>query len=344
MAKEKALVICPGRGTYNASELGYFHKHHSNKKEFLASLDALRAETGQAAISALDAADAHKVSVHGTGDNASLLIYACALADFMDIDRDRFDIACVTGNSMGWYLALAAAGALSLSDGAMLVNTMGTLMHEEADGGQVVYPIVDENWNADPAKIATVNTVIEGAKAKSDCDVHISIRLGGMIVLAANKAGLSYLKSTLPAQEHFPMLLRHHAAFHSPILDPIVGRAQSMLSADMFGGPSIPMVDGEGRVWNNASTDVDALYDYTLGAQINRTYDFSKAVEVASKEFAPDRIIILGPGTTMGGATAQSLIPHAWRGMTDKASFLSLQKSDPYIIAMGMDDQRALVV
>jgi [acyl-carrier-protein] S-malonyltransferase len=40
------------------------------------------------------------------GDNASLLIYACALADFAAIDRDRFEVVAVTGNSMGWYLAL----------------------------------------------------------------------------------------------------------------------------------------------------------------------------------------------------------------------------------------------
>lgn len=30
-----------------------------------------------------------------------LLIYACALADFAAIDRDRFEVVAVTGNSIG---------------------------------------------------------------------------------------------------------------------------------------------------------------------------------------------------------------------------------------------------
>jgi [acyl-carrier-protein] S-malonyltransferase len=74
----------------------------------VAQLDAYRARLGQPTISALDGADKYSPSLHMPGDNASLLIYACALADFAAIDRDRFEVVAVTGNSMGWYLALLA--------------------------------------------------------------------------------------------------------------------------------------------------------------------------------------------------------------------------------------------
>ena len=62
------------------------------------------------------------------------------------------------------------------------------------------------------------------------------------------------------------------------------------------------------------------------------------------KEFAPDRVAILGPGNTLGGAVAQSLISMRWRGLNDKSSFIERQKVDPLILAMGMPEQRNLVI
>ncbi|GIU10656.1 hypothetical protein TUM4641_27700 [Shewanella morhuae] len=56
------------------------------------------------------------------------------------------------------------------------------------------------------------------------------------------------------------------------------------------------------------STDTAKLREYTLGEQVVKPYDFSKAIVVAMKEFAPDRVIVLGPGNTLGGPVAQSLI------------------------------------
>ena len=80
--KEKLLVVCPGRGTYNATELGYLKRHHAGGGAQVARLDAYRTGLGQPTISALDGAEKYSPSLHMPGDNASLLIYACALADF----------------------------------------------------------------------------------------------------------------------------------------------------------------------------------------------------------------------------------------------------------------------
>ena len=37
--KEKLLVICPGRGTYNATELGYLNRYHNGGGEPVRRLD-----------------------------------------------------------------------------------------------------------------------------------------------------------------------------------------------------------------------------------------------------------------------------------------------------------------
>jgi [acyl-carrier-protein] S-malonyltransferase len=340
--KEKALVVCPGRGTYGAAELGYLKTHHAARRDMVGRLDALRQSTGQIPISELDGADKFAPSTHMTGDNASLLIYACALADFAAIDRDRYEIVAVTGNSMGWYLALACAGVLDFDAGARLVNNMGTIMHSHGKGGQIVWPIIDANWCIDDEKINLVSNMLAEAKAISNISVHVSIQLGGMIVFAGDDAGLKWLNERLPKDDRFPMRLMHHAAFHSPLLDDIVPRARQANPASDFGGGAVAAVDGQGRIWSPKAFDPAAIYDYTLGAQLNRPYDFTRAVQVAAAEFAPDKIIVLGPGTTLGAPTAQALIANRWRGLSGKADFQVRQADNPVILSMGIAQQRAM--
>ncbi len=341
--KEKALVICPGRGTYNASELGYLKTHHATKTVMVAKLDAIRREQGQIAISELDAAEKYTPSIHMTGDNASLLIYACALADFAAIDRERYDVIAVTGNSMGWYLALACAGVVDFEGGARLVNNMGGMMHQHGKGGQIVWPVVDTDWQFDPEKIKLANALLVEAEDNADISVHISIRLGGMLIFAADDAGLKWLTERLPKDDRFPMRLMHHAAFHSPLLDHIPSMARAANAQSDFQAGDITAIDGQGRIWSPKAFDPVAIYDYTLGAQINRTYDFTRAVQVAAAEFAPDKIIVLGPGTTLGSPAAQALIASGWRGLSGKGDFQKRQANDPVILSMGIAEQRALV-
>lgn len=342
--KQKALVICPGRGTYNAAELGYLKTHHAARRDMVAKLDALRKSGGQTAISELDGADKYAPSVHMTGDNASLLIYACALADFAAIDREKYDIVAVTGNSMGWYLALACADILDFEGGARLVNNMGGMMHNHGKGGQIVWPIVDADWRIDIEKVNLINNLIEKSKVDSAISLHISIQLGGMVVFAADEPGLKWLAERLPKDDRFPMRLLHHAAFHSPLLDHIVPMARAANPASDFGVGTISAIDGQGKIWSPKAFDPAAIYDYTLGAQLNRTYDFTRAVQVAAAEFAPDKIIVLGPGTTLGAPTAQALIANNWRGLSGKADFQARQAENPAILSMGIAEQRALVV
>lgn len=341
MSKKTAIVVCPGRGTYNADELGYLTRHHSDKASFIDMIDRIRKEAGQEAISTIDGADKFSPSLHGSGENASLLIYACAMADFFSIDREQYDIVGVTGNSMGWYLSLAAGGALSLEDGARLVNGMGQIMTEHGEGGQVVYPSVDEDWRASEKKKKLIRDVLSMV---GDVTISTSIHLGGMHVFAGGDRGIRHLMSELPKEGVFPLRLRGHSAFHSPQLDHIVPMAKSAFAPDMFSQPDIPLIDGQGNIWPHFSTDINALYDYTLGRQINGTYDFTRAVQVAAKEYAPDVFIVLGPGGTMGAPVAQSLIEMDWHKLKSKADFLERQKDNPIIISMGREDQRALAL
>lgn len=353
MSKQTAVVICPGRGTYNQSELGYLSKYHDfgsskcNKEisDFIESIDQARKRTGQIAISELDQSEKYRSRIHGTGDNASALIYACALADFKKINRDKYDIVAVTGNSMGWYLALACAGVLQGHAGFDVVNTMGTLMHTDGIGGQVIYPLVNSNWQYDPSLAAMCDQVVDELNKIESIRIATSIELGGMRVLAANDEGIKALLEKLPPQQdRFPFQLLNHSAFHSSILKHIPEMAMSHLSKRLFDEVKIPLVDGRGKIWRQGAFNLDEIYDYTFNHQITQPYNFSAAIEVCVKEFSPDKLIVLGPGTTLGPPVAQQLIDLSWLNLDSKDSFVSQQKDNPFLLSMGISEQRAYVI
>jgi malonyl CoA-acyl carrier protein transacylase len=341
--KQTALVVCPGRGTYNAAELGYLRRHHARRAEFLDMVDTYRAAHHQPTVRELDDAKTYSPAVHARGDNASALIFACSFADFLTIDRDRFDIVAVTGNSMGWYTALACAGAVDPEPGLALVNTMGLYMQEASIGSQAIYALADEDWREIPGRRAALLQTIVDIHGHAGAELYLSIDLGGMLVVAGNRAGLDAMAARAPkGPGRFPLTLPNHAGFHSPLQAPVSERAKATIGMADFHGPAIPLIDGFGRIWRPHATDASTLWDYTLGDQVVETYDFTAAVQVSVKEFAPDRVIILGPGDTMGSAVAQSLIGARWRGLTSKAAFAESQARDPFLLAMGRDDQRAL--
>ena len=338
-----AVVICPGRGTYNKAELGYLGQHFPDAA-LLAKFDALRAAADQETLSELDSTERFSGSKHTRGDNASGLIYAATLGDYLGIDRDQVEVVAVTGNSMGWYSALACASAVSPEDGFTIANTMGTLMQDALIGGQLVYPFLDDDWRPDSARRHALLALVDDIDRRDGHVLRLSIALGGMLVLAGDAAGLAAFEAEAePVQGRFPMRLGNHAAFHTDLQAPVALRGRKILAADLFGQPAVPMIDGRGAIWWPHACNLPALYDYTLGAQVTHAYDFTRAVEVAAREFAPDLFIVTGPGTTLGGAVAQSLILANWHGMAGKDDFRALQDETGLLISMGMPEQRAKV-
>ena len=138
--KQRAIVVCPGRGTYNKEELGYLNKYHQEKLTFVKGIDEYRASKNQVSIQSLDEAEKYNMRLHTAGENASALIYACAYSDFLDIDREKYDVVAVTGNSMGWYIALAVAQVLDDNGAIELINTMGSMMADKLIGGTTCLP------------------------------------------------------------------------------------------------------------------------------------------------------------------------------------------------------------
>lgn len=343
--KKTAVVICPGRGTYGANELGYLHKYHSNKLKMINCIDSFRSLTQQRGIWDLDGQEKFSISDHLKGENAASLIYGCSLGDYLDIDLEQFDIVAVTGNSMGWYIACACAGVFTEKNAIELINTMGSQMKGGLIGGQLIYPEVDSEWKISNEQVSLIEKLLTEVNLIEGHKAYTSINLGGLRVIGGNDLALRWLQKSLPViQDIYPMKLSGNAAFHTPLLEGIAMKSRSELPETLFKTPTIPLIDGRGKIWMPYSTDVNQLWDYTLGEQICDVYDFTKSVDVAVKEFSPDHLILLGPGTNLGGAIAQVLIKSEYKNLTCKNDFKELQSINPYLLSMGELSQRSKVV
>jgi [acyl-carrier-protein] S-malonyltransferase len=337
MTRLRALIVCPGRGSYGRAQLGSL----PGNDPIIATLDRYRARLGRPALTELDRAPAYAAPLHVAGEHASLLTFGATAVDLAAIDRDKVDIVGVTGNSMGFYTALYAAGALDLDGAARLVETLGHYQAGNVIGGQLLYPLVDEDWRA----AAAAATALEAALDHPG--VHVSIRLGGTIVLGADDAGLAHARPVLPPIERgglrYPAQLPLHSAFHTPLMAATAARAQADLADLPIRSPAITLVGGDGLVYRPWAKP-DALWTYTLGAQITEPFDFTRAIATALGELGPDVIVLPGPGDSLGGPIAQILIAQRWRGLGSRADFVAMQASDrPILLAMHRPEQRARV-
>jgi len=329
------MLLCPGRGSYQRDQLGSL----PSESAVLDQLDAYRASLGRPTLREMDVAERFSGRTHVAGENASILTFGATLAD-LEFLRSG-EIVCVGGNSMGWYTALHAAGALELADAARLVETMGAWQAGNIVGGQVLYPVAGEDWTLDEGLVAAVETALEHP------DVHLSIRLGGTAVLAGTTEAVRWLLAEMPkvgrGQRSFPLQLPLHSAFHTPLMAETSQKARHELADLPFRAPRITLVDGSGRC-HRPHADPHVIAAWTLGAQVTDTFDLSLCVQAAMGEFAPEAVLLPGPGDTLGAPVGQALIDCGWRGLRDKQDFLEAQgSSSPLVLSMARPDQRARV-
>jgi hypothetical protein len=119
-----------------------------------------------------------------------------------------------------------------------------------------------------------------------------------------------------------------HGPYHTPFVASVAERARERLSDLVFERPTATLIDGFGRRHSPWSADTDELRRYTLGAQVTEPYDLSASLRVLLREFAPDRIVLPGPGNTLGGVVGQALVRERWRGIDSRAAFTAAQAGD----------------
>ncbi|MHC4263361.1 MAG: ACP S-malonyltransferase [Planctomycetota bacterium] len=323
----RSLLILPGRGSYTEKSLGSLPADHP----WVEAADRYRATLDLPSLRELDSAEKFSAKLHLRPANVSALIYLVSMLDAAEASS-RSRVVAVAGNSMGWYTALAAGGALSFEDGLRLVQEMALLQEQHPEGGQVIYPIVDDEWRADRTRYEAVLAALES----SGGEAFPSIKLGGYAVLAGTETGIRHLLDALPkvtvGGTPYPFRLMQHGPYHTPLVEPVSRAARERLAGLEFGTPTATLIDGDGRRHTPWSSDPTELREYTFGQQVVAPYDLTTSILVGMREYAPDRVVLPGPGNTLGGVVGQCLIAESWRGVHSKADFQTLQSSEEPLV------------
>ncbi len=314
----RALILCPGRGSYAEKTLRSLPESHP----FVERAEALRREYELPSLVELDRAAKFDARTHLAPMHASPLIW---LVSMIDCERAaaEHEIVAVAGNSMGWYTALAVAGALDFDDGFRLMQEMALLQQEQGGGGQILVPQVDEQWRRDPALVAALDEALASSNGEAFLDPTLD--------RPARRGECTHLLRTLPkvklGQNVYPFRLVGHGPYHTPLVQPVADRARAQLSRLAFQKPRVTLIDGSGKRHSPWSASPAGLREYTFGAQITTPYDVTLSVRVGMREYAPDRLVLPGPGNPLGSICGQILIEERWRGLRSRADFDALQSS-----------------
>jgi [acyl-carrier-protein] S-malonyltransferase len=330
----RALVAFPGRGSYTASSLGALRLDHP----WVHRAEELRRERGLGSLLELDRASRFDPQRHLRASNSSPLTFLVGMLDAERIAVDH-DVVATIGNSTGWYTALAAAGALPFEDAFRLVQEMALLQEQplpqDGPGGQVIYPLTDASWRPDPA----LSAAIDQALGTGNGSTHRSIELGGYAVLAGTETGVDRLLAALPpvtiGKRAFPARLALHDPSHTPLVRHVAEAAAARLAGLRWQPPTVTLIDGRGVRFTPWSADPAALAAYTLGEQLTTPYRFATALRVALREYAPEAVVLPGPGNSLGGICGQVIVAEGHRGLRTRAAFEEAQAgSRPILLSI----------
>jgi malonyl CoA-acyl carrier protein transacylase len=327
----RALLACPGRGSYTAASLGSLPAEHP----WVSTADRLRGERGLPSLSELDRAERFDPGLHLQPVHASPLTWLVTLLDAERAAADH-EFVAVVGNSLGWYSALAVAEVLDFEDGFRLVQEMAILQQEadvaDGPGGQLIYPLTDASWQPDPELEQAVAQALAGE------GLYASIELGGYAVLAGSESALAAALASLPparvGERLFPVRLALHGPYHTPLLASVSEAARERLANLSWRAPHLTLVDGRGVRHTPWSASATELAEYTLGQQVTDTYRFAAGVRVVLREYAPELVILPGPGNSLGGIIGQQLVAEGYRGLHNRADFEAAQASEPLVLSM----------
>ena len=178
---------------------------------------------------------------------------------------------------------------------------------------------------------------MDAALAPSGGEAFPSIALGGYAVLAGSETGVEHLLEALPFVEmgpqFFPMRLAQHGPYHTSLLQGVAAKARRQLERLAFRAPETTLIDGAGARFTPWSTDPAELVAYTLGRQIVSPFSFTACVRAALREYAPERIVLPGPGNTLGGTCGQILVMEGYRGVASRDDFERVQESDTPVVS-----------
>jgi [acyl-carrier-protein] S-malonyltransferase len=227
--------------------------------------------------------------------NAQPALMAVSLAAMRALDRE-FGVSVsralfVAGHSLGEYSALAAAGALSVSDAAKLLRTRGNAM-------QAAVPVGEGAMAALIGKVdvATAEAIAAEGSAAGVVVVANDNNIGN-VVISGDKAGVDAALAAAKAKGVRAIPLKVSAPFHSPLMQPAADVMAGALAATEIAPLAVPLVANvTARPINEPATIRRLLVE-----QVTGRVRWRESVEWMAGEGGVSRFVEVGAGNQLSG-------------------------------------------
>lgn len=229
-------------------------------------------------------------------ENAQPAIMATSIAALRVLETESgFDIAkhahFVAGHSLGEYSALAAAGAISLSDTARLLKLRGTSMQKAVPAGQgtmaAILGLTIQQVEAVTAQASADGDVCEVANDNSD----------GQVVISGARAGVEKaMQLAKEAGAKRALELNVSAPFHCSLMQPAAEAMHAALAAAKVSAPVVPVI---ANITAAPVSDPDAIRDL-LVKQVTGRVRWNESVLWMAQN-GVSRAIEIGEGNVLAG-------------------------------------------
>lgn len=183
------------------------------------------------------------------------------------------------GHSIGEYVAACLAGVMSLEDALVLVAARGKLMQRLPRGSMLVVPLPEKEvvpLLGDGLSLAAVNSP-------------------GFTVVSGTDRAIQSLEDQLSRQKLACRRLQTSHAFHSSMMEPILGPFAAECKKISFHSPKIPYLSNLSGTW--ITHEEATSPDYWVG-HLRNTVRFDDGLRQLLKD--PDWVLLeVGPGRTL---------------------------------------------
>ncbi|MEV5833566.1 type I polyketide synthase [Nocardia sp. NPDC052112] len=286
-AAGKTALVFPGQG---AQYIGMGRGLHAVFPAFAAAFDEV--------VAILDARLGRSLSEVLWGDDQNALnatmfaqagLFAIGVAIFRLLEAWGIRPDFVVGHSIGEVVAAHVAGVLSLGDAVTLVAARGRLMQALPDGGAMVA------LSATEAEV--VPLLVEG--------VDIAAVNGpDSVVVSGRKSAVSIVADQLHDRGRRVTWLRVSHAFHSSLMEPMLGEFAEVVAGLSFGEPSIPVISNV----TGARAGADLLTPQYWVRHIRTTVRFADGIRALS-ECGATRFVVAGPDAGLTALITETLEP-----------------------------------